>query len=121
VDAAGGTATKTQNIRMDVVPGECLDLKVLTGCFQVHPDYKSVDVSLEALNITLLDFTLGLKQTRMEYGPVPLAGFPWKSIIDANFSKTKGKSFIRTRLYQCTGILGWTKCDTELIDLTKNW
>ncbi len=50
---------------------------------------------------------------------LPGAGGEARIVVDANFSKTKGKSSVRYRTYLCT-FFG-TVCTSEVIDKTWTW
>jgi len=124
-DVGGNRVTDQATVKLDELPQPCLDIKLVSGCLKIHPDYKGVTVEVGVLGITVDAFTLSTTDNHVEIpipAPVPAGGilpYPMgKLAVDATFSKTKGKSFVRFRLLGC---LYFTNCPGTAVDKRLTW
>ncbi len=102
-DAAGNRVASDGSLALDPVPHACADIKVLSACFNVHPDYKGADVEIQVFGNTLHKYNLSTTKNRVEV-ILPVGGIvaQAKVIMTSNFSKTKGKSWLKVDVRGCT-------------------
>ena len=102
-DMAGNRVTSKGSLALDPVPHACADIKVVGACFNVHPDYKGVEVEIKVFDNTVHKYSLSTTRSRVEV-LLPIGGV-WaqgKVILTSNFSRTKGKSYLNVDLHGCT-------------------
>jgi hypothetical protein len=119
LDAGGNQVSRESELTLKKAPGACLDVKLIGVCAQVHPNYQGVDIEISALNNEVHSFSLSTTKNKVEF-LVPVAGVVGqaKVVADANFSKTKGQSWFRIRVYACALFL---ICTSEVSDERWTW
>lgn len=119
LDAAGNQVDDESELTLQGAPGGCLDIKLVGGCVQVHPNFEGVDVVISALDNEIRSYTLSTTKNKVEFF-VPVAGVigQAKIVADANFSKTKGKSSVRLRVFACAL---FSICTDEVSDKKWTW
>ena len=118
LDAGGNQVEDESELTLEDPPGLCLDIKVFGVCGQVHPNYRGVDVSISALGNELETLSLSTTKNHVDL-ILPGGAGDARIVVDANFSKTKGKSSVRFRTYLCT-FFG-SVCTSELVDKKWTW
>lgn len=119
LDAGGNQVSRESALTLANAPGACLDVKLVGVCGQVHPNFQGADIVLSALDNELYTFSLSTTKNNVEIF-VPVAGFVGqaKVVADANFSKTKGDSSVRLRVFACTL---FSICTSEVSDKRWTW
>lgn len=119
LDASGNQVRRESVLTLKPAPGACLDVKLIGVCAQVHPNFQGADIRVSALNNELYSYSLSTTNNRVEY-LVPVAGLVGqaKLVADASFSKTKGSSWVRIRVYACTLVV---ICTSEVSDERWTW
>jgi len=119
MDAAGNQVTGKGTLKLDEVPHACADIKVVGACFQVHPDYKGVDIDIEVFGNAIHKYSLSTtKNSAQVYLPIGGIWAQAKVVLTANFSRSKGKSYTRVQIYGCTLI---AICTDALGDKKFTW
>lgn len=104
-DMAGNRVVSKGSLSLDPVPHACADIKVVGVCFNVHPDYKGLELEIKVFDNTVHKYSLSTTKSRIEV-LLPIGGI-WaqgKVILTSNFSRTKGKSYLNVDLHGCTFI-----------------
>lgn len=122
-DASGNQGSGHATVDLLDIPRPCIDLVLISGCLDMRSDFDGATAELSILNVKVASFALSTTKPHaaITVGPVRvgLIPYPWgQLVVDANFSKTKGDSYVRFRLLGC--ILPGT-CPGTAADKKVTW
>jgi hypothetical protein len=119
LDAGGNQIHRESALTLTAAPGACLDIKIVGICAQVHPNFEGVDIDISALNNVLQSYSLSTTENSLEFFvPVALLVGQAKVVAESSFSKTKGSSWVRVRVYGCAFFM---ICTSEVADERWYW
>jgi PKD domain len=103
LDAAGNRVSSNGSVRLDPAPHGCFDVQLVGVCYTTHPDYLGADLSISVLGTVVQQYNLSTTKNRIE-AFVPVGGLlgQVKLVFAANFSRTKGASYVQLDEFGCT-------------------